>query len=79
VNLAAIGKRLLIVVPSQTHGMLLPYEVGSYTPTLEEVGVVVGMLAFGALLLAGFLKTFPGVPLEVEIEAEAEPKEVAHA
>jgi hypothetical protein len=46
---------------------------------LEEVGVVVGMLAFGALLLAGFLKTFPGVPLEVEIETEAEPKEAAHA
>jgi len=79
VNLAAIGKRLLIVVPSQTHGMLLPYEAGSYTPTWEEVGVVIGMLAFGALLLAGFLKTFPGVPLEVEIETEARPEEVAHA
>ena len=79
VNLAAIGKRLLIVVPSQTHGMLLPYEVGSYTPTLEEIGVVVGMLAFGALLISLFIKTFPAVPLDVEIESPAEPEEVAHA
>ena len=36
VNLAAIGKRYLIVVPSQTHGQLLPYEVGSYSPTWVE-------------------------------------------
>jgi molybdopterin-containing oxidoreductase family membrane subunit len=83
VNLAAIGKRLLIVVPSQTHGMLLPYEVGSYTPTLEEVAVVIGMVAFGALLIALFVKTFPAVPLDIDIEPptepSAEPEEVAHA
>jgi molybdopterin-containing oxidoreductase family membrane subunit len=65
VNLAAIGKRLLIVIPSQTHGMLLPYEVGSYTPTWEELAVVIGLFSFGALLLVGFLKTFPAVPLDV--------------
>ncbi len=33
VNLAAIGKRYLIVVPSQTHGSLLTYPTGSYSPT----------------------------------------------
>ncbi len=78
VNLAAIGKRFLIVVPSQTHGTLLPYEVGSYTPTWEEIAVVVGLFAFGALLLVGFLKTFPAVPLNIE-EDEQDIEEVAHA
>jgi molybdopterin-containing oxidoreductase family membrane subunit len=79
VNLAAIGKRFLIVVPSQTHGTLLPYEVGSYTPSWEEIAVVVGMFAFGAMLLVGFLKTFPAVPLGIEIEGEPDMKEVANA
>ncbi|MFQ5914829.1 MAG: NrfD/PsrC family molybdoenzyme membrane anchor subunit, partial [Nitrospinota bacterium] len=36
VNAAAIGKRYLIVVPSQTHGTLLPYGSGSYAPTWVE-------------------------------------------
>ena len=79
VNLAAIGKRFLIVVPSQTHGMLLPYEVGSYTPTWQEIAVVVSMFSFGALLLVGFLKTFPAVPLDVDTEQEAKIPEVSHA
>jgi molybdopterin-containing oxidoreductase family membrane subunit len=79
VNLAAIGKRFLIVVPSQTHGSLLPYEVGSYTPTWEEIAVVIGMFSFGALLLVGFLKTFPAVPLDIDMDDESGPKEAAHA
>jgi len=81
VNLAAIVKRLLIVLPSQTHGMLLPYDVGSYTPTWEEVAVVVGLFSLGALLLVGFLKTFPAIPLDVEDQPGTDDdfKEVAHA
>jgi len=81
VNLAAIGKRYLIVVPSQTHGMLLPYEIGSYTPTWEELAVVMGLFSLGALLLVGFLKTFPAVPLDVaDIPRPGETKEEdAHA
>jgi molybdopterin-containing oxidoreductase family membrane subunit len=80
VNLAAIGKRFLIVVPSQTHGMLLPYEVGSYTPTWEEIAVIVGLFSLGALLLVGFLKTFPAVPLDaVDPRPEATNEEVADA
>lgn len=80
VNLAAIGKRLLIVVPSQTHGMLLPYAEGSYTPTWEEIAVVVGLLSLGALLLVGFLKTFPAVPLDVDdTPTEGHTKEASHA
>ncbi len=59
VNVAAIGKRLLIVVPSQTHGTLLPYAEGSYTPTWVEVSIVVGLFALGALLYILFFKVFP--------------------
>jgi dimethyl sulfoxide reductase membrane subunit len=63
VNLAAIGKRYLIVVPSQTHGTLLPYATGSYTPTLVEYGVVLGLFALGVTLYALFIKAFPILPL----------------
>lgn len=68
VNLAAIGKRYLIVVPSQTHGNLLPYEVGSYSPSWIEWAVVVGLLGLGALLIGLFMKTFPILPLEPDEE-----------
>jgi len=80
VNLAAIGKRFLIVVPSQTHGMLLPYEIGSYTPTWEELAVVMGLFSLGALLLVGFLKTFPAVPLDIaDIPRPEDKEDSAHA
>ena len=59
VNIAAIGKRYLIVIPSQTHGTLLPYGTGSYVPTMVEVGVVVGLLGLGVLLFVLFAKLFP--------------------
>jgi molybdopterin-containing oxidoreductase family membrane subunit len=59
VNIAAIGKRYLIVVPSQTHGTLLPYENGSYTPSFSEIGVILGLLALGGLMYVVFVKVFP--------------------
>ena len=59
VNLAAIGKRYLIVVPSLTTGGLLPYGPGSYSPTWVEYAVVVGLLALGLLLYFLFMKVFP--------------------
>ncbi len=59
VNVAAIGKRFLIVVPSQTHGRLLPYEVGTYSPTWVEYSIVVGLMALGALAMVLFFKLFP--------------------
>lgn len=64
VNLAAIGKRYLIVVPSQTHGTLLPYGVGSYSPTWVEASVILGLLGLGALCYTIFMKVFPimGIP-----------------
>ncbi|MEE9275558.1 MAG: NrfD/PsrC family molybdoenzyme membrane anchor subunit [bacterium] len=59
VNIAAIGKRYLIVVPSQTHGTLLPYGVGTYTPTWVELSVILGLLGLGAFLYIAFVKVFP--------------------
>jgi molybdopterin-containing oxidoreductase family membrane subunit len=64
VNLGAIGKRYLVVVPSETHGQLLPYPVGSYAPSLVEYAVVVGLFSLGALLIGGFMKLFPIVEME---------------
>jgi len=63
VNVAAIGKRILIVIPSQTHGTLLPYGTGSYSPTWVEYSVVLGLLALGALLLTLFMRVFPIVEI----------------
>lgn len=63
VNLAAIGKRFLIVVPSQTHGTLLPYGTGSYLPNWVEWAEMAGLFAFGALLLTLFAKLFPIMPI----------------
>ena len=59
VNVAAIGKRYLIVVPSQTHGTLLPYGTGQYTPSWVEVSVILGLLGLGAFLYILFVKVFP--------------------
>lgn len=59
VNLAAIGKRYLIVVPSQTYGNLLPYPIGSYSPTWVEYSIIVGLFALGTLLYVLFIKVFP--------------------
>ena len=59
VNLAAIGKRFLIVVPSLTEGALLPYDRGGYSPSAVEVGVILGLFALGVLIISTFAKVFP--------------------
>lgn len=59
VNLAAIGKRYLIVIPSQTHGTLLPYTTGTYNPTWVEYSIIIGLFALGTLLFILFMKVFP--------------------
>ncbi len=59
VNVAAVGKRYLLVVPSQTYGSLLPYEIGFYAPTWVEYGTVIGFLALGVVLFGLFAKAFP--------------------
>ncbi|MBI2568645.1 MAG: polysulfide reductase NrfD [Candidatus Schekmanbacteria bacterium] len=63
VNVAAIAKRYLLVVPSQTHGTLLPYGTGSYSPTSVEYAVVLGVIALGCLIFAIFVKVFPVIDL----------------
>ncbi len=68
VNLAAIGKRVLLVVASETHGTLLPYGIGSYSPTWVEYSIIVGLFALGTLLYALFMKVFP--IMEVQQSAE---------
>ena len=70
VNAGALGKRLLIVVPSQTHGQLLPYGTGTYFPTWVEIAVAVGLFSLGAALVAIFMKVFPIVELEEEADME---------
>jgi hypothetical protein len=62
-NVAAVCKRFLIVVPSQTHGSLLPIErARMYHPTWVEYSVVLGLfgLMFVAMLMFG--RVFPLIP-----------------
>lgn len=66
VNLAALGKRFLIVVPSQTHGTLLPYAPGVYSPTWVEYGVILGLFAMGTLAYMVFVRVFPIVEIKEE-------------
>lgn len=67
VNVGALLKRYLIVVPSQIYGTLLPYEVGFYAPTWVEYGTVIGLLGLGVLLFGLFAKLFPIVPIDVSL------------
>jgi Ni/Fe-hydrogenase subunit HybB-like protein len=66
VTISAILQRYLIVVPSLTTGALLPYEEGSYTPTLIEYGVVLGLVALGTLMFLAFLKVVPILAIQKE-------------
>lgn len=69
-NVAALFKRMLIVVPSQTHGALLPVEQGYYLPNLIEIGLVAGLfgLVATAILLVG--RFFPLVPSSVTLPGD---------
>jgi len=66
VTVAAILQRYLIVVPSLTKGALLPYQEGTYSPTVIEYGVVVGIVALGVLMFLAFLKIVPIMAIEKE-------------
>jgi molybdopterin-containing oxidoreductase family membrane subunit len=68
ISTAALAERYLTVIPSQTHGTLLPYETGSYFPNWVEFAVVAGLFALGALLIGLFMKAFPIIPMRDEEE-----------
>lgn len=59
VQVGAVLKRYLLVVPSQTHGGLLPYPQGTYSPSLIEYGMIIGLVGLGILAFLLFMKVFP--------------------
>lgn len=69
INIALFATRYLIVVPSLMRPML-PFPTGTYTPTLYEWGVIIGMFGFviGGYLV--FMKFFPIIELPHPGEAE---------
>lgn len=69
-NVAAIGKRFLIVVPSQTHGALLPYDAGAYSPTWVEYSIILAIFALGTLAFMLFIKVFPIIEIQENSKGE---------
>ena len=67
-NVAAILKRLIIVVPSQTHGGLIQLQKGVYDPSWVEYGVVIGGGGLLMLVVLVFGRYFPLVPTPVAPE-----------
>jgi molybdopterin-containing oxidoreductase family membrane subunit len=65
VNFAAVLKRYLIVIPSQTYGTYLPYIHGHYYPTWGEYSIVTAAFAAELLLFLLFMKVFPIIPLKI--------------
>ena len=59
---AVFLQRYLEIVAWQTHGLLLPYQPGSYSPTGIEFAVVAGIVALGLLLLLPSVKLIPFAP-----------------
>jgi molybdopterin-containing oxidoreductase family membrane subunit len=77
VQVAAVLKRYLLVVPSQTHGTLSNWPVGSYTPSWVELSAITGLFALGALLYLVYIKVYPIIPLQSlgVLESRAVPRE----
>jgi len=64
INIGAVLNRFLVVVPSQTHGQLMPWPTGRYEPTWVEFSVVAGLLALGTMMFLIYLQVFPILPLQ---------------
>ena len=62
INITLFVTRYLIVVPSLMRP-LLPFPTGTYTPTLYEYAVVIGVIGFAIGAYALFMKVFPIVEL----------------
>jgi len=67
-NIAAICKRYLIVVPSLTHGALVPIEHGDYSPGYIELGIIIGLFGLLAAALLLFARIFPLTPTPSVLE-----------
>ena len=61
-NVAAVSRRMLIVIPSQTHGALIQLERGTYSPTWVEYFPILGLACMVVLVLLFFGRLFPLVP-----------------
>lgn len=59
-NVGVLLKRFLVVVPSQTRGLLIG-EQGNYSPTWVEYGVALGVMAFAVCVYLAFVRVFPVV------------------
>jgi Ni/Fe-hydrogenase subunit HybB-like protein len=59
VNVGALLKRLLIVVPSQTHGSYLAFEEGTYSPSWIEWSIMAGAASLVLLIILVFARIFP--------------------
>jgi len=59
VNVGALVKRLLIVVPSQTHGSFLAIEKGVYSPSWIEWSIMAAAASVVLLILLVFARIFP--------------------
>lgn len=73
-NVASVLERLLTVVPSQTHGALLPVEPPRpYVPTWVEVALVGGLCGLVLVVMLVFARLFPIVPEARRFDAQARP------
>ncbi|HUH04450.1 MAG TPA: NrfD/PsrC family molybdoenzyme membrane anchor subunit [Kofleriaceae bacterium] len=61
-NVAAVCKRMLIVVPSQTHGTMISVEHGYYLPNHIEIGLVGGLFGLVVAAILVFGRIFPLTP-----------------
>jgi hypothetical protein len=59
VNVGAVVKRLLIVVPSQTHGSFMALDEGTYTPSWIEWSIMAGAASVVLLIILVFARVFP--------------------
>lgn len=81
VNITAILKRYLLVVPSETAGTLLPYQPGTYSPSVVEYLLVAGLMGLALTMIAIFMKVFPimELPADEADEANENVKESSNA
>jgi len=59
VVLGVLAERTNIVLPPLLNRSLLPYEVGSYSPTWVEYSLMATLYAVGVLAFVVFAKLFP--------------------